>query len=330
MVTQSSADERCAARDDLPPTVNFRIDNDLFGGQDQGYTSGVLMRLVSPNLTDYINDRCLPGVLRDVNQYLDRFTPGEAKQQNMVVGLGQAIYTPNDPMATELIVDDRPYAAALLISLGYNARNDDELQATQLIFGILGPSAQGKQSQSELHRFRGIERFKGWDNQLRDEPVFRVVHERMRRYGGEGEGRWGWDAVTHWGGSLGTLATYANVGAEVRFGRHLPDDFGSNPLRPAGENTAPTRGPTGSEHFAIHVFASFDARVVLRDITLDGNTFKDSHSVDKRPFVNDFGYGLAMTKGRWKFALARYNRSREFDGQVQRPAFGSFTLSRTF
>jgi len=44
-----------------PPTVNFRVDNDLFGGakQDQGYTNGAVLTLVSPNLADYTHDPCL-------------------------------------------------------------------------------------------------------------------------------------------------------------------------------------------------------------------------------------------------------------------------------
>lgn len=108
----------------------------------------------------------------------------------------------------------------------------------------------------------------------------------------------------------------------------MPDDFGSSPLRPAGENTAPTRGGRLSG-WSGHLFATADARWVLRDITLDGNTFRGSHRVDRRALVGDIGYGVALTRGKWKFALARYHRSREFEGQTQRPVFGSFTISRT-
>ena len=50
---------------------------------------------------------------------------------------------------------------------------------------------------------------------------------------------------------------------------------------------------------------SFGPIDVLHDITLDGNTFKSSHSVDKRPFVADVGYGIAMTQGNWRIAIAR-------------------------
>jgi lipid A 3-O-deacylase len=317
----------CDKRTDLPPTVNFRIDNDLFGKQDQGYSNGVQLTLVSPNLVDYTDDPCLPRLARWMNRHLDALTPEGFEQQNMVVTFAQGIFTPTDFTRSDLIVEDRPYAAALLVGLGYNARNGDHLRTTQLQFGIVGPSALGEQVQNEVHRILGDPRFEGWDNQLHDEPVIRLVHERMRRFSPE-NGDWGWDAITHYGGSLGNLATYANAGAELRFGRHLPDDFGSTPLRPAGENTAPTRSRQVGGPFGIHMFLTFDASWVLRDITLDGNTFRHSHSVDKKPLVGEVGYGFALTKGRWKFALARYNRSREFEGQVEAPVFGSFTISR--
>ncbi|WP_223620716.1 lipid A deacylase LpxR family protein [Lysobacter sp. ESA13C] len=317
----------------LPPTVNLRLDNDLFGGQDQGYSNGIQLTLVSPNLADYTDDPCIPRLARWVNRRLDALQPEGFEQRNMIATFAQGIFTPTDYMRRDLIEDDRPYAAALLVGLGYNARNGDYLQTTQLQFGLVGPSALGKQVQNEVHKMLGDETFRGWDHQLHDEPVFRIVHERMHRYsaGDAHNGRWGWDAIGHYGGSFGNLATYANAGGELRFGLRLPDDFGSTPLRPAGENTAPTQHyNTGNRRFGAHLFMTFDARWVLRDITLDGNTFRDSHSVDKRPLVADVGYGLAAMRGRWKFALARYHRTREFEGQRQTPVFGSFTVSRAF
>ena len=316
----------------LPPTVNLRLDNDLFGGQDQGYSNGIQLTLVSPNLADYTDDPCIPRLARWVNRHLDALQPAQGfEQRNMIATFAQGIFTPTDFGRRDLIEDDRPYAGALLMGLGYNARNGDYLQTTQLQFGIVGPSALGKQVQNAVHKALGDETFKGWDNQLHDEPVFRIVHERMQRYsaGHACNGTWGWDAIGHYGGSLGNLATYANAGAELRFGLRLPDDFGSTPLRPAGENIAPTRHDnTGDRPFGAHMFLTSDVRWVLRDITLDGNTFRDSHSVDKRSFVGEVGYGVALMRGRWKFALARYHRTREFEGQRQTPVFGSFTVSR--
>ena len=165
--------------------------------------------------------------------------------------------------------------------------------------------------------------------------MFRLLHERLQRHSPgtqtrEGDDAWDWDAVTHWGASLGNLATYANAGGELRLGSRLPDDFGSSPVRPADEPTLPSATWPPDRPFAAHAFASMDARWVLRDITLDGNAFRTSHRVDKRAFVADFGYGFALSHGPWKLVLARFHRTREFKGQKDLPVYGSVSVSRTF
>lgn len=312
------------------PTVNVRIDNDLFAKRDEGYSSGVQLSIVSPNLKDYTNDPCLPALARWINGHLDRIQPEGFDEQNMVFKVAQGIYTPTDRERTDLITDDRPYAGVLMISLGYNARRGDELRTTQLGIGIVGPHAYGEQTQDFIHGFTRSRRFQGWDNQLKDELLVSILHERSRRLAFHpiGHSRLQWDAISHWGGSLGNYQTHANGGFELRLGRDLPNDFGSSPVRPAGDNTAPTKGEDAP--WSWHAFLATDARLVLRDITLDGNTFRDSHSVDKKPVVGEAALGVAMTYGSWKVALARYFRTREFDEQDVRPSYGSFTVSREF
>ncbi|HAI45150.1 MAG TPA: DUF2219 domain-containing protein, partial [Stenotrophomonas sp.] len=151
-----------------PPQVNFRVDNDLFGGadQDQGYTNGAQITLVSPNLVDYTDDPCLPRLARWVNRHLERLHPGEFEQQNMIFSLAQGIFTPTDFTRKDLIEDDRPYAGVLIGSFGYNARRGDRLQTTQLALGVVGPWAQGEEVQNAVHELLGDEKFQGWDNQL--------------------------------------------------------------------------------------------------------------------------------------------------------------------
>lgn len=335
MSAQAQTDCRSDSRIRLSSesTINVRIDNDMFGarGQDQGYSNGFMIGSVSPNLVDYVDDPCLPPLVRGFNRYMDWLQPRGFDEQNIAIGFGQLLFTPTDRKRTDLIADDRPYAAALLFSMGYNARSGDHLRTSQIRFGIVGPSARGGQVQNGWHRIIGVERFDGWNNQLRDEPVMQLIHERRQRLlATKTRSGWGWDAVGHWGGSLGNFATYANAGAEWRFGFRLPDDFGTAPLRPAGENTSPGASASGGRSLAGHMFVAVDARWVVHDITLDGNTFKSSHSVSKRPLVADVGYGVALTQGSWKFAFARYHRTREFRGQKEVPVYGSFTVSRRF
>src|SRR3546814_10970217 len=120
--------QRCALIDDQP-IINKRIDNELCGaeGHYQGYSHCFGLTLVSANLVDYTDDPCLPRPARWLNGHLERLAPDGFEQQNMVVSFGQAIYTPTDHTRADLIEDDRPYAAALMASFGYNARNGDQI-----------------------------------------------------------------------------------------------------------------------------------------------------------------------------------------------------------
>lgn len=314
-----------------PPTVNFRIDNDLLGNghQDQGYTNGALITLVSPDLVDYTDDPCLPPLARWLNErFVDSSHKPSPDQKNMVFSFGQALYTPKDWTRSDLIEDDRPYAAIVMARFGYNIRRGQSLHTTQFRVGVLGPIALGKEVQGAVHDVIGEDRFAGWDNQLRNELLLGVLHERLRKRPSRalGGGPLQWDAIGHAGGTVGNAFSHVNAGGEIRLGWHLPDDFGSTPLRPAGENTAPRR-TVHTRHLSGHIFLSTDFRWVMRDITLDGNTFESSHRVDRKAFVGDVGCGVVVTRGRWKFAFARYFRSREFETQANPPRFGSFTVS---
>lgn len=314
-------------------TVNLRIDNDLFGGQgqDQGYTNGLLLTVVSPNLIDMRRDPCMPNGMQQFDRWLQRLHPEGFEQVNMVFTFGHALFTPTNREETALILDDRPYAAGMIFGVGYNARKGDRMSTSHLHLGWVGPSARGKETQDAVHKLLGVERFQGWDNQLRDEPAIQISHGRLRHYdlpsrhAGVQQ-----DAITHWGASLGNLNTHLNVGAEWRIGRNLPDDFGSSPQNMAGENTAPPSRSIATRGLSGHFFVSVDGNWVLHDITLDGNTFKNSHSVKRIPLTAELGLGISVSYKRWKFALARYFRTREFEGQEVRPFYGSFTISRQF
>jgi hypothetical protein len=136
------------------------------------------------------------------------------------------------------------------------------------------------------------------------------------------------DVIAHGGGSLGNFATFANAGVEVRVGALLPDNFGSAPILPVAETVSPQRRAGYTQRLAMHLFLAVDVRYVARDITLDGNTWQDSHSVGREPVVADVGIGIAARWRGWKIAFARYLRTSEFDGQQAQPQVGSITLKR--
>ncbi len=315
----------------------FTLDNDLFTNRDQDYTNGVKMAWSSPNLRSFQDDPCLPPWLQQVGRLFDSIYPirigKEEIEGNVTVTLGQAMYTPRDRKQTTLIQNDRPYAGWTYLGFGYNTRSSYRLDSYEINLGVVGPWSRAKQSQDLVHRTRGIEQFQGWANQLGNEFGAQLVFERKYRFdflnNDKQRAGFGIDLIPHAGLSLGNVATYANIGGELRMGWGLPDDFGTSPIRPAGDNSAPRAKGAASfvRELGVHVFASVDGRAVARNIFLDGNTIRDSHRVNKRALVADLTAGIAFNVKQYKVGFVRVFRSREFEGQKTSPRYGSLTIS---
>ncbi len=82
--------------------------------------------------------------------------------------------------------------------------------------------------------------------------------------------------------------------------------------------------------FSWYAFAGASGRAVARNIFLDGNTFVDSPSVEKNPFVADFQIGVAGIYRGVRITLSEIFRTPEFKEQRGSDRFGSLTLSARF
>lgn len=316
-------------------TFNLYFENDLFGETDQNYTNGIRASWISPDTRSYQDDPAFPAWVRAVNQRLRFFNHAEADlQHNLVISFGQLMYTPGNIDATELVVTERPYAGYLYGGFAYHTRSNSQLDTIEINIGIIGPAALGEEAQDFIHELRGFDKFKGWDNQLRNEPGLQLLYEHKRRWAGSLSASLNHDFIAHGGLSLGNVASYVNFGGEYRIGRVLPDDFGTSAVRPGGDNSAPGRLDQRlngrSFWHGMHLFVSFDARAVGYDIFLDGNTWRHSHSVDKERFVADLSAGVSLLLGRWKVSYAQVIRTREFRQQAHHHNYGSLSLSYSF
>lgn len=335
-----------------------RLENDLFAGTDRNYTNGVALTAVSRDLQGALRPECLPwpiGLYARVIGWVDpgfwRNSGAQSASRNVVVRLGQAMYTPEDHTRTDLIPDDRPYAGLLYLGLAWNRRTHPQaaghevLDVRELTLGVIGPWSLAEHSQDLVHRVRGFERFLGWDNQLRNEPALQMAMERKFKPYTESAVRSGWssDVIGSYALRLGNIETAASTGVEFRAGRNIPNDFGSYPIRPGGENRPPSNladlratKPQSSRapRPGAHVFLNLEAKAVAWDFSLDGNLFRDSHHVSRRPWVAQAAAGISS---QWivasrgvRLALMRVWRTREFDQQAGRHAFGSIALSLEF
>lgn len=335
-----------------------RLENDLFAGSDRNYTNGVALALVSRDIDGKLRPECLPQPLGLYARFIGWANPGfwddaaaASASQNVVVRIGQAIYTPEDESRTDLIRNDRPYAGLLYTGLAWNRRMHppgvgyEVLDTRELTLGVIGPWSLAEQSQNFVHSVRGFDRFRGWDNQLGNEPAFQLAMERKFKHWTDGaiQPGWGSDLIGSYALRVGNIETAASAGLEVRAGRNLPNDFGSYPIRPGSENRPPSAAAdlrtmqpqsTGAPRLGAHVFANLEAKAVAWDFSLDGNLFRSSHHVNRRPWIAQAAIGISsqwLVAGRGiRLALMRVWRTREFDEQVEHHAFGSIAVSLEF
>jgi hypothetical protein len=289
----------------------IQVENDAlaaFSGSDEFYTNGLRFAWLRNS------------AVTQNPEWVDRFTnwwcssplcPDAVPDAGYGHAFGQNFYTPASITVVELIPDDRPYAGYLYYSWLVNVRSDTDedpelTRPVQNLFelqlGLVGPEAGGEFVQREFHQLIGDDEPLGWDNQLRNEPVLNLVYLWRKRIGNRS-----FDVIPHWGGALGNAATYVNAGATVRIGWNLTG-FPALVI-------APTVAGVGRERETRHELYGFvgaDGRAVAHNIFLDGNTFTDSHSVDKEPWVYDLKAGISYRYKGWRFDYTFVRRSKEF------------------
>jgi hypothetical protein len=337
-----------------------RLENDLFADTDQNYSSGVALTAVSHDIVGKLKPECLPTPVRLQAELIMLLNPGfwadaenPAHTQNVVLKLGQSMFTPKDPARADLIGDDRPYAGLLYVGMSWNRRqhapqsNSEILDTREITLGVMGPWALGEQAQNLIHDAIGVDRFLGWQNQLENEPALQLAIDRkFKDHRGPGAIAPGFsvDSIRSLGLRLGNIETSATVGVEGRIGWNLPNDFGTYPIRPGAENRPPSasiHGDTGNAALTVtraqagvHLFGTLETKLVLHDFSLDGNLFRSSHSVTRRPLVAQAAIGISaqgpVAGHGVKLAVMRVFRTREFDEQGSSHAFGSVALSIEF
>ncbi len=320
-----------AAGEQNPWTHTLYFENDLFNGTDSNYTNGVKYSIISPDLSPHAPDGKLPRrVLKYIHEipFISRSSP--AFKHKVEFAFGQNMFTPADISRSDLIEDDRPYAGWTYISTSYHRINEVQdsksfMDTVEIQLGLIGPQSYTEETQKLVHKIRELQTPNGWDHQLKNEPGLAVVFERKWLFHPVDSERLGYSIIPYMGGAIGNVYTYFNAGTELRLGWNIPEDFGVSLIRPAGS----TRLAIGRK-FNVFIFGAVNARAVARDIFLDGNTFTDSHSVDKNYFVADIAGGLAVSYRNVIITWTQVLRSKEFKGQEKTHSFGAVAISYSF
>ncbi|MDE1153392.1 MAG: lipid A deacylase LpxR family protein [Micavibrio sp.] len=299
--------------------LTFNSENDMYGGgTDQNYTNGA-------RITYFDLGAQPPAFFNAVDKLVPTFSIN--KTTSIYYTLGHNLYTPKDITRVTQDPNDRPWAAFLYTSAGLMSVTKNHIDEVEATLGVIGPAALGRQVQTFVHEnISDSPTPRGWGNQLSNEPGLMLSWQRRwpERYGFDAMGL-STGVEPHFGVTLGNIYTYANAGLSLRLspyeGRWQDDPIR---VRPAMPGTGAFIVP--EDKFAWHLFGGIEGRAIARNIFLDGNTFEDSYSVDKRPLVMDLNAGVAFTYSKYRLSYAIVYRTKEFDTQDDPSVFGTVSL----
>jgi hypothetical protein len=308
--------DKTLANKPLDDSWRFTVmeENDsIWSDSDKYYTQGLSFALLGPDVAD--------GSAWDApfDIFVDwGLLPSEkVTSRRYEILLGQQIFTPADISLDDPDPDDRPYAGWFFGGLGLIQDTDHRrLDHFELLVGVVGPAAFAETAQNDWHQFIGIDGAFGWDHQLHNEPGLMLTYERKYRFATPTDDGFGADFIPEAGVTVGNVMTYAQIGGMVRIGRNLQADYGPARMRPSLSGTTYFTEKDMVGRFGFYLFAGAQGRAVARNIFLDGNTFRDSRSVDSEALVGDLSGGLALFWGSAvRLDTAVTYRTEEFEDQ---------------
>ncbi len=306
-----------------PDWLQVTWENDLFAGEDDGYTNGAAVSWGYRGLSDFDQER-LPGWLAFLAQR--SYLADSGTQRAVSYSIGQAMFTPEDIEVRTPLPTDRPYAGLLLWSTSIYAYDERVSDRLSLSLGAVGPIAGAKPAQRFIHSVTGGSNPRGWSNQLRNEPVFAVGAQRLWRLGAATVGGLELDSVAGAYAGAGNLLSNADAGITFRLGSRLADTWSAVSLIPSRTlNTFALE-----KRSSWQLYLSMTGRYVFNDITLDGNTFRDSPSVPLKHRLALGSLGIAVNRGRWGATLSYQLGTDQYEGQEIVNRFGSLAVTHFF
>jgi len=267
----------------------FTFENDLFVGDDDGYTNGFGLTYGKANFREFDNEN-LPGWLHwlTVDLYISTM---RNKYRGVAHMFFQRLQTPEDLGETELITDDFPYAGLFAWQGTQYAWDSEVSDQFSTYLGVVGPIAMGEEMQELVHGVTGSDEPKGWENQLENEPVFKFEAQRVWKLHRTENPGLQFEVLGLAGAGFGTLETATKGGIALRWGTNLKSSFATFSLQ-ADRQANPLALADNNDYY---FFLGFRAGVVLNDILVDGNTFTDSHSLPLDHLSEQFSAGAVWT-----------------------------------
>ncbi len=302
--------------------ITLMQENDAltFSPTDRWYTQGFALTYLSTPVAGPAFDWMFPTTWT---------APNAPRTRRFEVSLGQTIFTPVDLRRNPPDPTDRPFAGWLYVGLGWNQEtNRRVLDHLELQVGVIGPASLAREVQTGYHKLLNQIDPPGWSYQLKNEPGVVLSYEHKWRIGAPIGAGLAIDFIPEFGGSLGNVYTYGQIGGMVRIGRNLNVDYGPARIRPALSGTTWFDASQLDGALGWYLFAGAQGRAVARNVFLDGNTFVTSPSVSKNVLVGDFSAGASVF---WldtvKLDFVLTYRTKEFVGQPDNFWYGGINIS---
>ena len=297
---------------------NYYFENDIYTQTDDGYSAGVRLSFLyfieNPNYPIY------DFLFLDLDKTNSYFS----------FSLTNQIFTPTDTESKELQVDDRPYAGWTYMNFAIHKSSTKFLRTLSLKVGMIGPASGAEEIQNSVHRLVGSTEVKGWNNQLKNELGCNLKYLQKRILISNFEDTLEWSVIPFLSAELGNVAINASAGFNTRFGFNIQKDFGVSSIDIGGEPGIPIYGShkdIRSHNWSFSLNLTASTSVVARDIFLDGNTFTQSHSVEKERFIYYGGFGFTLRYKSFLFDFLEVHNSKKFTKETHGHGVGTMVFS---
>jgi len=282
----------------------FEVENDMLFSTDSYYTAGAGFSYTNVNIKKTPAQLFFKPKNKDVLTYTG-------------FGFQQRIFTPYSITQPELIENDQPYSAYLLLS-NYSVIINPIKRiriSNELGIGYMGKEALGYEVQSLVHKVVGSPEPLGWDKQLNN---IYIIDYQVRIEKGFGSDWFASHFSPFMAARIGTLTDRLQVGYSIRFGNRT-------------KYLTAEADPKGK--FIWEWVFSSNFQGVFYDASLQGNLFEsspnslNSEQVISRQYQFRTGFNLNYNRISFRYML-NFNSSNFNEATFHR--FGSLNIGFSF
>ena len=223
-----------------------------------------------------------------------------------IIGFGfqHKFFTPIEIETPRVEEFDRPYAGTMMVEMEVSTfTKPDRMTRYGVELGIVGKASGGEALQTWYHNAVGFPNPRGWDLQIKNEPVINFKGEYNRQFKLTSKSM---DLISYSRATVGTMLVNTNHGFDIRLGR----------LRPLNNSAFKNSlmGKTGRELVGNnYFFLGYGVEYVLRNTLIEGSMWNiDSpHTEEIVHWIRHWRVGWTVSSSTTTFKMVYYRLSKE-------------------